>query len=100
MGRFLTTRRAEWAPGLAILGASIGIAALIGVSIELRSWPIFVGLVAVILLGVGALERFLARRRVPSPPRERSRLRVIRGGKPSPADLENDDTTKNQRYLM
>ncbi len=100
MGRFLTTRRAEWAPGLAILGTSVGISALIGVSLALRSWPIYVGLVATILLGVGALERFLARRRALSPPRGRARLRMIRGGKPSPLDLENDDTTKNQRYLM
>ena len=100
MGRFPTTRRAEWAPGLVILGTSVGISALVGISLGLRSWPIYVGLVAMILLGIGALERFLARRRALAAPRSHSKLRVIRGGKPSPVELESDDATKHQRYLM
>jgi len=100
MGRFLTTRRAEWVPGLAILGSSVGISALIGVSLGVRSWSIYVGLLAAVLLGVGGLERLLERRRALAPPRNRGSLRVIRGGKPSPVDLESNDSTKNQRYLM
>jgi len=100
VGRLLTTRRAEWVPGLAILGTSVGISALIGVSLGLRSWPIYLGLLATVLLGVGALERFLERRRPLAPPRRRSKLRVIRSGQPSPVDLESDASTKSQRYLM
>jgi hypothetical protein len=99
MGRLLTTRRSEWIPGVAVLAAAAGIGSLLGVSIGIRSWSLYAGLVALSLLGIGALERLLARRRAPAPPRARARLRMIRGGK-SAYDLESDERTKSQRYLM
>jgi hypothetical protein len=38
-------------------------------------------------------------RATPAPPRNRGKLKVIRGGK-SEYDLAEDESTNNQRYLM
>jgi hypothetical protein len=95
----LTTRRALWLPGIAVLAACAGIAALLGISLQTRSWPLYLGFLLGALLCIGWLERFIESRRVPAPPRARGKLKVIRGGK-SDYDLEKDDRTDQQRYLM
>jgi hypothetical protein len=100
MSRFLTTRRSEWVPGLAILATAVGIGSLIGVSLGQRSWLVYVGLIALVLLGVGLLERLLSKRRAPEPPRARGRLRIVQGVQKAPYDLATDDRTDSQRYLM
>jgi hypothetical protein len=94
----LTTRRALWLPGVAVLGAAVGIAALLGISVGTRSWAVYVFLVTAVLLGIGAIERVLERRRQPGPAKARGRLKVIRGGKDY--DLADDDRTETQRFLM
>src|SRR5438046_2586111 len=40
MSPLLTTRRARWWPGLAVLGAAVGIGAVLGVWLGARSWPL------------------------------------------------------------
>ncbi len=100
MGRFLTTRRSEWAPGLAILATAIGIGSLIGVSLGQRSWAVYVGLIALVLLGFAGLDRLRGRRRAADAPRTRGKLRVIQGAKGNAYDLASDDRTDSQRYLM
>lgn len=100
MARFLTTRRSEWVPGLAVLATAVGIGSLIGVSLGQRSWAVYVGLIAIALLGVSLLERLLSKRRRAEAPRSRGKLRVIQGGKNAAYDLASDDRTDSQRYLM
>jgi hypothetical protein len=59
-----------------------------------------VGFGAAALLLIGWIERrWTGRPRPPAPPRARGRLKVIRGGK-SDYDLEKDDSTDTQRWLM
>jgi len=99
MAPLLTTRRSLWLPGVAVLGGAFGIAAVLGLALGARAWWLYLGLVLAILLGFGSLEGLWARRRVPSPPRTRGKLKVIRGGK-NGLDLEKDDTTDKQRWLM
>jgi hypothetical protein len=48
---------------------------------------------------MGWLERLWMARAVPAPPKNRSKLKDIRGGK-ADYDLAEDETTNNQRYLM
>jgi len=99
MARFLTTRRSEWAPGVAVLGAAIGIAAAIGLSLSIRNWAVYVGLAIAILLLAGWVEKRIGERREKQPPRPESPLKLIRGGKSS-FDLEGDASTDDQKYLM
>jgi hypothetical protein len=98
MARLFTTRRSEWVPGLGLLGAAVGIGALLGGSLVGRSWLVSAG-VLVALLAVYAW-RLLRRRRATRPPQRPSRpLELIRGGKPD-YDLASDDSTDDQRWLM
>jgi hypothetical protein len=99
MSPFPTIRRALWAPGAFVLVAAATIGAVLGASLGLRSWPPYLGFMLGALLAIGWLERLWARHRQPPPsPRVRSKLKVIRGGKSY--DLEKDDSTDGQRYLM
>ncbi len=107
MGRLLTTRRSEWLPGVALLSAAVGITALVGWATGTRAFGILVGVVVAVLLLAGWLERLFIRRRaereVDRLLRNRSRLRVIEGGKRSEmpaADLEADDKDSRPRWLM
>ena len=97
MARFLTTRRSEWLPGVALLGAAVGIGALLGISLGLRSWAFYVGLIALALLAIGWLERWRVRRAAAVPPRPKTRLKLLPGGK---YDLAQDDSTDDQKYMM
>jgi hypothetical protein len=101
IGRFLTPRRSEWLPGVAVLAAAVGIGSLLGVSIGSRSWALYLGLIVAALLAIGWLERLLERRRrqAPPTPRARGKLKVIRGGKTG-YDLEKDRSTDDQKYVM
>ena len=54
MSPLLTTRRALWWPGLAVLGAAVGIAAVLGVWLGARSWPFELGVVVVQRVAVAA----------------------------------------------
>lgn len=96
----LTTRRSLWLPGVAVLGAAVAVGAVLGLTVGTRSWAWFLGFFLGALLAMGWIERtWQARQARRQEPRARGRLRVIRGGR-SDYDLENDDRTDNQRYLM
>jgi hypothetical protein len=92
-------RLAAWLPGAALLAAAIAIGAGGGFAFGVKSWPVYLGLTLAALLAMGWVEKLWGRRTAPRrPPAARGRLKVIRGGKSY--DLEKDDSTNNQRYLM
>ena len=92
--------RRSWVPGAALLVASVLLAGLCGFALQVRSWPWYVGFVAVAILALGWVERLWTHRTAPAPPRSRGKLKVIQGGKATPYDLEKDHSTDSQRYLM
>jgi len=98
--RFPDLDRIPWLGGAATLAAAGALAAALGLLLGLRSWLVYLGLGLALLLFMGWIERYWrTRRRTPPPPRARGRLKVIRGGK-SDYDLEKDDSTDTQRWLM
>jgi hypothetical protein len=98
MGRLLTTRRAEWLPGVALLFAAVGIGALLGLTADARSWPLYVGVIGVVLAVVLVSELFLQKRHAPPPSHTRESFRVIRGGRAGHNPTR--ETTETQRWLM
>jgi hypothetical protein len=100
MLRFPDLNRPAWLAGTATLAGATGLAAAVGLLLRLRSWPGYLGLGLGFLLLMGWIERRW-RTRPPPPvaPRARGRLKVIRGGK-ADYDLEKDDSTDTQRWLM
>jgi hypothetical protein len=86
-------------PGAALLLAAAIAAGLAGLALGIRTWVPYLGLAAIVVLAMGWVERVWMGRRPPAPPKTRGKLKVIRGGKPE-YDLEADETTNNQRYLM
>jgi hypothetical protein len=99
LGRLFTTRRSEWLPGVALLGASAGISAALGLSLGITNVGIYVGIALTLLLGFGWLENRLARRKPEKPARAKAKLTLIHGGK-GDYDLAQDETTDSQKYLM
>jgi len=100
MSPLLTTRRALWWPGLAVLGAAVGIGAVLGVWLGARAWLLQIALVAAVLFCLQRGRRLRARRTPAEPSaRVREKLKVIPGAKAG-YDLENDDSTDSQRWLM
>jgi hypothetical protein len=101
MSPLLTTRRALWWPGLAVLGAAAGIAAALGLWLGPRSWPLEVGVVAVVLLLLRRGRRARLRRAEEAPPpRPREKRKTVPAGGQAGYDLERDDSTDSQRWLM
>jgi hypothetical protein len=86
-------------PGAVLLAAAAVAAGLAGLALGIRSWEPYLGLAALVVLAMGWLERMWMARAVPAPPRNRGKLKVIRGGK-TEYNLADDDSTNNQRYLM
>ena len=101
MSPLLTTRRALWWPGLIVLGAAVGISAMLGLWLGPRSWPLQIGVVAAVLLFLRLGRLLRLRRAAPAPP---PRSREKRTGLPVSGepgyDLERDDSTDSQRWLM
>src|SRR5207249_11133178 len=92
--------RPAWLGGAATLAVAAGLAAAVGLLLRSRSWPAYLGFGLGFLLLMGWIERqWRTRRRPAAAPRARGRLKVIRGGK-SDYDLEKDDSTDTQRWLM
>ena len=89
----------SWVPGAALLLAAAVAAGLAGLALGIRSWAPYLGLTALVVLAMGWIERAWMARATPAPPKNRGKLKVIRGGK-SEYDLAEDDSTNNQRYLM
>jgi hypothetical protein len=99
VGRWLTTRRSEWLPGVAILSVAVCVAGLVGGAVGARSWSVYVGLAVAVVLVMGWIERRRATVPAPAPRRRRTRLRVVETAK-SPYDLEKDHSTDDQKYVM
>jgi protein-S-isoprenylcysteine O-methyltransferase Ste14 len=101
--------RSPWVAGallLAFLGLPLVAAAL---RFGLDSWPYLLGAGAVLLLLAGWLERWWQSRPVGRPPsrsraKERSRFRVLEGGRAAearPSDLDaEDETDEEPKWLM
>jgi hypothetical protein len=101
MSRFFTTRRSEWLPGLAVLVFALVIGGTVGGALGSQSWPVYVGLFALALLAIGAVERYVSGHKAKAAtPRARGRLRVLPGSNAAPYDLAKDERTNGQRYLM
>lgn len=95
MGRFLTTRRSEWLPGLAF---GLAVAALLTYRFGPRPWILYMGLIGLAATALGRLERRRRQERTEvSPPRPRARPKVVQGGK---YNLAEDDRTDSQKYVM
>jgi hypothetical protein len=101
MSPLLTTRRALWWPGLAVLGAAAGIAAALGLWLGPRSWPLEIGVIAAVLLlmRLGRRAR-LGRPGRPAPPRPREKKNTLPPRGQADYDLARDDSTDSQRWLM
>ena len=90
----------SWVPGAALLAAATAAAVLTGLALGVRSLVVYAGLASLVLLAMGALERFTVQR-APQPPKARGRLKARRGGHEGrDYDLAADESTNNQRYLM
>jgi hypothetical protein len=95
-------RRAPWLSGALVLVLAAGMLGPAIYAFGPGRWPLYIGLLAVLLLTFGAVERLWRRRAVTRPPRSRKNLRIVPGGKGNghAFDLEGDDTTDKQRWLM
>jgi hypothetical protein len=103
MGRWLTTRRSEWLPGVAIVGVATALAILLGSAIGTRSWLSYAGLVLALVLLFGWLERRHDERHRAQKRSRRSRgeLKAAeRGRATSEYDLSKDRSTDDQKYVM
>jgi hypothetical protein len=104
VNRFVTTRRAQWAPGVIVLAAAAAIAAVLGLGF--RSWSVYPGLAAIALLLIGGAERYwlrwAARRALDPTPRSRTKLKLVPNQKKGngESDFEDDDPSSKQRWLM
>jgi len=99
MSPFPTSAK-PWLPGAVLLAITVTVSVGIGLVLGLRSWPTYVGLAVSVLLLLGWFERLWVHRVSPPPPRARGKLKVLQGGKAAPYDLEKDNSTDSQRYLM
>jgi hypothetical protein len=96
-----TLRSSPWLSRALVLVLVLGLAAPLGYAFGLRAWPFYVGVLAGLLLAMGALERLRAGRAEARPQNARKKFRVVAGGKGNGViDLEHDDTTDKQRWLM
>jgi membrane protein implicated in regulation of membrane protease activity len=101
MSPLLKARRALWWPGLLVLGAAAGIAAVLGLWLGPRSWPFEAGVVAAVLLFLRLGRRARSRRPgPPAPPRHREKGKTIPAHGQAEYDLARDDSTDGQRWLM
>jgi hypothetical protein len=83
MPSFTELRRSPWLVGALLLLLAAALAAPVVFRFGWRRWPLYAGLVAVLLLVFGGVERLWQRRALPSPRRtaKRSRFRLFPGGK-------------------
>ena len=89
---------APWAHGAVLIGVAAVLAGVVGWALGSREWPTYLGLTLGFILLAGWVER--VREQLPAPPpRRRSHLRVIKGGRPD-VDLADDNSTDDQKYVM
>jgi hypothetical protein len=95
----LTTRRSLWAPALVVIGVSIGVAAMLGITSGWNTWPLWVVFLAGVILAVAWMDRRL-NPEAPPPEAEPERRKPRSAAGSKVYDLELDRTTDKQRYLM
>jgi hypothetical protein len=91
-------RRSIW---LAAIVLAVALTAILTFVLRGQGWPTYVGLGVAVGFPAGSVAWVLQRRKsraTSAARRIRARLKVIRGGKAY--DLEKDDSTDSQRYLM
>jgi hypothetical protein len=87
----------KWLPGVALLSAMVGIGALLGAGLGAAAWPLFALLACGGLSVLAWLTRARMRSRPPAAPRSRTRAPKA---EEDAYDLEADDSTDEQRWLM
>jgi len=101
-------RRAPWLTGAVLLLVAAAPLAPLALHFGLRYWPFYAGLAAALLLLLGWLERLWQSRPLPGRYRvaerkiDRSRFRVVPGGKGNGHDRKGteDDEGDKPRWLM
>ena len=96
-------RRTPWLSGALVLVLALGMLGPAIYAFGFRRWPLYLGLLAMLLLTFGAVERLWRHRRARRGRRSpRQNLRIVPGGKGNghTYDLDGDDTTDKQRWLM
>ena len=89
-------RRSPWLAGALLLALAAALVAPVAILFGLRRWSVYAGLAAVFVLLFGTVERLWQSRPLPrrSRPVDRSRFRVVPGGKDKgngrAADLPED----------
>jgi len=97
----LTSRRSLWAPALVVIGVSIGVAAMLGMTSGFRTWPLWVVFLAGVIVAVAWMDRRLHPAEPPLESESEPERRKPRSGTSGKVyDLEQDRTTDKQRYLM
>jgi hypothetical protein len=91
-----------WLGGVLLLALAAGLVAPLAYALGPSGWPFLVGLGAGVILLFGALERLWQRRPLPRPHRaaDRTRLRVLPGGKGNGHDSTKDDGGDKPRWVM
>jgi protein-S-isoprenylcysteine O-methyltransferase Ste14 len=89
--------RASWVAGAALLALSLAVAGAVGLWLDVRSWPVYAGLLPAVLLLLGGMERLWQLRALPRPPRARGKLKMLPGGKDREPLAEDDS---HPRWLM
>src|SRR5262245_49905830 len=97
-----TFRRAPWFSGALALILVVGIVAPTAYALGVRHWSFHVGLIAMAVLLMGAVERMWQHRQSRRPPKARRRFKVVPGrkGNGEAYDLAEDESTNKQRWLM
>jgi hypothetical protein len=98
----LSSRRSMWAPTLVLVGAAVGVAAMLGLTSSTATWPLWVVALAAMIGTVAWLDRrYHLETQVPDPePEPERRRRTLPTAPGGGYDLERDRTTDKQRYLM
>jgi hypothetical protein len=97
-------RRPPWLAGLLLLVLAMGLVAPLTGVFGTERWPYLVGLVALLLIAFGGLERVWQQLSLPRPHRlvRRRGFRILPGGKKGNGHTEDgpDDTGDKPRWVM
>ncbi len=98
-------RRPPWLAGLLLLALAVAFVAPLVAVLGTARWPYLVGLVALLLIAFGGLERLWQRLSLPRAHRvvkKRRRFRILPGGKKGNGHTEDesDDSGDKPRWVM